>query len=55
MRLEKLHAMAFQIMRKREQNARDAQARDVELEKELAEVLRQIAEIEKDEDRSIKR
>lgn len=51
MKLEQLQAKAFRIIREREQNARAAQAKDAELEKELAQVL---AEIAKDEDRSSK-
>lgn len=55
MKLEQLQARAFRIIRTREESARQAQARDAELEKELAEVLGQIAELEKDDDRSSKR
>lgn len=51
-KLEQLQAKAFRIIREREQNARAAQAKDAELEKELAQVL---AEIAKDEDRNSKR
>lgn len=53
MKLEQLQARAFRIITAREANARQAQARDAELEKELAAVLAQLADMEKD-DRSSK-